>query len=154
MKTIYLANPFGFSELSKSKVLPPIIKKLESLGLEVWEPFSRNDQPDFSKSDWAYNIAQKDYKDVRETDAIFAVCNGTPPDEGVMVELGIAIALNKKIFLFRDDFRTCSDSECYPLNLMLFTGFPKIGWEKYYYRSVKEITDKTKALYTWAQNGS
>ena len=39
-----------------------------------------------------------------------------------MVELGLAIAWEKPVFLFRDDFRRCTDSEMYPLNLMLFTG--------------------------------
>ena len=41
-----------------------------------------------------------------------------------MVELGMAIALGKPTFLFRDDFRRATDSEHYPLNLMLFTGCP------------------------------
>ena len=45
-----------------------------------------------------------------------------------MVELGIAIALNKAVYLFRDDFRKSTDSEHYPLNLMFFVGLPKVGW--------------------------
>ena len=44
-----------------------------------------------------------------------------------MVELGLAIAWEKPVFLFRDDFRRCTDSEAYPLNLMLFTGLPEMG---------------------------
>ena len=119
-KSIYLANPYGFSAQQKELLLPPIIDALESLGLEVWEPFARNNQEDFSQAGWAYRIGQKDYSDVRESDAIFAVVNGVPPDEGVMVELGMAVALNKPTFLFRDDFRRATDSEEYPLNLMLF----------------------------------
>ena len=74
----------------------------------------------------------------------------TPGDEGVMVELGMAIALNKPTFLFRDDFRRATDSEHYPLNLMLFTGLPEDGWEDYYYTSVEEITSPYKALARWA----
>ena len=46
-----------------------------------------------------------------------------------MVELGMAIAWDKPVFLFRDDFRRCTDSEAYPLNLMVFTGLPEQGWE-------------------------
>jgi nucleoside 2-deoxyribosyltransferase len=72
-----------------------------------------------------------------------------PPDEGVMVELGVAIALNKSIFLFRDDFRRCTDSEQYPLNLMLFAGLPELGWENYFYTSVEEIGAPDKALERW-----
>ena len=151
-KTIYLANPYGFSEQQKTRLLPELIAALESLGLEVWEPFQRNNQVDFSEPGWAYRIAQADCRDVRDADAIFAVVNGTPPDEGVMVELGIAIALGKPTFLFRDDFRRVTDSEEYPLNLMLFAGLPEQDWQDYYYTSVAEITASGKALARWARN--
>ena len=36
-KTIYLANPCGFSAQQKAELL-------EALGVEVWEPFARNNQ--------------------------------------------------------------------------------------------------------------
>ena len=148
-KKIYLANPYGFSQQQKQLLLPPIITKLESLGLEVWEPFQRNNQQDFSQPGWAYRIARADLDDVKKCDGIFAIVNGTPPDEGVMVELGIAIALNKAIFLFRDDFRRCTDSEQYPLNLMIFAGLPAVNWEEYYYTDVEDIDIPEKALYKW-----
>ena len=149
-RTIYLANPYGFSAQQKELLLPPIVTALESLGLEVWEPFARNNQVDFPAAGWAYRIGQKDFRDVAESDAIFAVVNGVPPDAGVMVELGMAIALGKPIFLFRDDFRRATDSEQYPLNLMLFTGLPEAGWRDYYYTSVEEIPSPEKALARWA----
>jgi nucleoside 2-deoxyribosyltransferase len=151
-KKIYLANPYGFSQQQKTLLLPPIINKLQSLGAEVWEPFERNNQLDFSKPGWAYKVALADANDVKNCDGIFAIVNGTPPDEGVMIELGIAIALNKAIFLFRDDFRRCTDSEYYPLNLMLFAGLPEVGWEDYYYTRVEEIDSPSKALYQWLYN--
>ncbi len=110
-KTIYLANPFGFSAQQKVMLLPPLVAALEELGLEAWEPFARNNQLDFLKSGWAYRIGQRDFRDVVESDAIFAVVNGVPPDEGVMIELGMAIALEKPTFLFRDDFRRVVESE-------------------------------------------
>ena len=149
-KTIYLANPYGFSTQQKAALLPPIIAALESLGLEVWEPFARNNQVDFQQEGWAYRVGQQDYADVVEADAIFAVVNGVPPDEGVMIELGMAIALGKPTFLFRDDFRRATDSEEYPLNLMLFTGMPERNWQDYYYTTVDGITDDAKALARWA----
>ncbi|BAY85779.1 nucleoside 2-deoxyribosyltransferase [Calothrix parasitica NIES-267] len=148
-KKIYLANPYGFSQQQKELLLPPIINKLKSLGAEVWEPFERNNQLDFSKPGWAYKIARADLDDVKNCDGIFAIVNGTPPDEGVMIELGIAMALDKAIFLFRDDFRKCTDSEFYPLNLMLFAGLPEVGWENYFYTSVAEIDSQDKALSKW-----
>ena len=150
-KKIYLANPYGFSLQQRERLLPEIIGRLESLGLEVWEPFSRNEQVDFANEDWAYEVAQKDLNDIRECDAIFAIVNGTIPDEGVMVELGFAMALGKKVFLFRDDFRISSDNERYPLNLMLFASLPKEGWTYFYYTSVEDITNIRKNLYRWSQ---
>ncbi|MCY3800248.1 MAG: nucleoside 2-deoxyribosyltransferase [Chloroflexi bacterium] len=149
-KTIYLANPYGFSAQQNATLLPPIVAALEELGLEVWEPFTRNNQVDFTETGWAYRIGQADFRDVVESDAIFAVVNGVPPDEGVMVELGMAIALGKPTFLFRDDFRRVVDSEEYPLNLMLFTGLPEDGWENSFYTTVEEITAPEKALARWA----
>ena len=119
--------------------------------MEVWEPFERNNQEDTAQAGWAYRIGQADFRDVRDSDAIFAVVNGVPPDEGVMVELGMAIALGKPTFLFRDDFRRATDSEEYPLNLMLFTGIPQQGWRDYYYTSVAEIASQDKALARWAR---
>ncbi|MEC8688020.1 MAG: nucleoside 2-deoxyribosyltransferase [Cyanobacteriota bacterium] len=149
-RRIYLASPYGFSAQWRRLLLPEFIEVLESFGLEVWEPFSRNGQVNLSEPGWAYRVAQRDLQDVKDADAIFAVVNGTPPDEGVMVELGAAIALGKEIFLFRDDFRRCTDSEEYPLNLMLFSGLPEQGWQDSLYSDLSEIRDPRKALFRWA----
>lgn len=151
-KTLYLANPYGFSQQQRVLLLPPIVAALQALGAVVWEPFARNNQVDFSAAGWAYRVAQADYQDVKDCDGIFAIVNGTPPDEGVMVELGMAIALNKAIFLFRDDFRRCTDSEQYPLNLMLFAGLPETNWQDFFYTTVAEISTPTKALYRWLRD--
>ena len=148
-KKIYLASPYGFSAQWKEQLLPPFVAALEGMGAEVWEPFARNNQVDFSQPGWAYEVGQADLRDVVESDATFAIVTGTPPDEGVMVELGAAIALKKKTFLFRDDFRRCTDSEDYPLNLMLFTGLPEDGWRDYFYTSLAELTAPDKALARW-----
>ena len=149
-KTVYLANPYGFSTQQKTVLLPLVVAALEELGLEVWEPFVRNNQVDFTQVGWAYEIGQKDFADVRNSDAIFAIVNGVPPDEGVMVELGMAIALGKPTFLFRDDFRRLSDSNEYPLNLMVFTGLSQEGWQDYYYTSLEEVTAPDRVLARWA----
>ena len=151
-KTIYLANPYGFSAQQRALLLPQLVDALEALRLEVWEPFERNNQVDLSEAGWAYRVGQADFRDVRDADAIFAVVNGVPPDEGVMVELGMAIALGKPTFLFRDDFRRATDSEEYPLNLMLFTGMPPEAWRDSYYTSIAEIASPDKALARWAGN--
>ena len=68
-----------------------------------------------------------------------------------MVELGMAIALGKPTFLFRDDFRSGTDSREYPLNLMIFTGLPEKGWQYFYFTSVEELISPDKALVPWAK---
>ena len=151
-KTLYLANPYGFSAQQRGGPLHELVRALESMGADVWEPFARNNQIDRASAGWAYQIGQADLRDVRAADGLFAVVNGCPPDEGVMVELGLAIAWEKPVFLFRDDFRRCTDSEVYPLNLMLFTGLPADGWEAAWYGSIEEIADPGKALARWLRH--
>ena len=121
---IYLASPYGFSNQWKPRILPKFVSALEGVGAEAQEPLQLNIQVEYSQSGWVFKVAIADLKGVKDSDAILAIVNGTPPDEEVMVELDAAIALEKPTFLFRDDFRKCTDSEEYPLNLMLFAGLP------------------------------
>ena len=151
MKSVYLASPYGFSRQQRELLLPSFVTILEELGLRVHEPFGDSQQTVYSREPgWAHDVGQRDLNGVRNCDATFAIVNGNPPDEGVMIELGAAIALGKKTFLFRDDFRRSADCEEYPVNLMLFTGLPKQGWQDYYYTSIDELDDPTKALAIWA----
>ena len=149
-KKLYLANPYGFSKQSK-KLLCEFINIFNDLNIEVFEPFERTKHIIQKEGEWAYDLAKSNFNDLKNCDCIFAIVNGSPPDEGVMIELGIAIALKKVIFLFRDDFRNCSDSNQYPLNLMLFLGLPKYNWEKYYFESIQDIKSNKKGLVEWAK---
>ena len=149
-KILYLANPYGFSKQTK-KLICEFINIFNDLNIEVYEPFERTNHIIEKQSEWAYDLAISNFNDLKKCDGIFAIVNGTPPDEGVMIELGIAIALKKEIFLFRDDFRNCSDSNQYPLNLMLFLGLPRYNWEKYYFESLEDINSNNKALLEWAK---
>ena len=150
-KKLYLANPYGFSKQTKN-LLAEFINLFKELNVEVYEPFERTKNLISNKKDWAYELARTNVKDLKSCDCIFAIVNGNPPDEGVMIELGIAIALKKEIFLFRDDFRNCSDSDQYPLNLMLFAGLPKESWSKNYFVTIKDINNPKKNFVKWAQN--
>ena len=86
-KTIYLASPYGFSAQCKRLLLPEFVAALSELGLTVWEPFERNGSVYVTKPGWAYRVAQQCMQDVRSADGVFAIVNGTPPDEGVMVDV-------------------------------------------------------------------
>ena len=149
-KKLYLANPYGFSKQTK-QLLSQFINIFVDLNLEVYEPFERTKNLIQKKDGWAYDLARSNLHDLEKCDCIFAIVNGTPPDEGVMIELGIAIALKKQIFLFRDDFRNCSDSNEYPLNLMLFLGLPRDDWRKYYFESLLDIKSNKKGFVEWAK---
>ena len=150
-KKIYLANPYGFSKQTKT-LLQAFISIFNELNIDVYEPFEQSNNIIKSEGNWAYRLARKNYVEIKKSDCIFAIVNGNPPDEGVMIELGIALALKKKIFLFRDDFRNCSDSEQYPLNLMLFLGLPEDNWQKYYLESLEDITSIEKNFLGWVQD--
>ena len=149
-KKLYLANSFGFSKQTK-KLLYEFINIFNDLNIEVYEPFERTKNIIQGEDNWAYDLAERNYQDLKNCDCIFAIVNGTPPEEGVMIDLGIAIALKKKIFLFRDDFRNCSDSNQYPLNLMLFLGLPRDDWRKYYFESILDIISSEKGFVEWAR---
>ena len=149
-KKLYLANPYGFSKQT-NKLLNEFINIFKDLNIDVYEPFRRTSSLVQKGDKWAYEIARTNLHDLKNCDCIFAIVNGTPPDEGVMIELGIAIALKKEIFLFRDDFRNCSDSNQYPLNLMLFLGLPKDNWEKYYFESLEDIKSYKKGFMEWVK---
>jgi len=150
-KILYIANPYGYSKQTKI-IIHEFIAIFNDLNVEVYEPFERAKPLIKQKSQWAYEVANSNFHDLKKCDCIFAIVNGTPPDEGVMIELGIAIALKKEIFLFRDDFRNCSDSNEYPLNLMLFLGLPRDNWKKYYFESLQDIKSNKKRFMEWAKN--
>ena len=71
-------TPTAFRRSSATSGSTQIVAALEVLGLEVWEPFERNNQEDLSVSGWAYRIGRADYRDMRAADSLFAVVNGVP----------------------------------------------------------------------------
>ncbi len=154
-KTLYLANGYGFSKQQREVLLPQIKDKLTALGIEVWEPFSNNinylhycDDSDIAE---LKRVGEYDYDQICKADGFFAIVNGCPPDEGVMVELGIAIAKNKPRFLFRDDFRRSTDNNIYPINLMAYVGLGS-SWKDYYYEDLMELEHPNKELIKWLKS--
>ncbi len=68
-----------------------------------------------------------------------------------MIEIGITIELKKEIVLFRVDFRDCSDSNQYQLNLMLFFGLPRKKFAKNYFELLQLIKNKKKGFLKWSR---
>ena len=152
-KSIYLANAYGFSKQQRETLNPTFIAALEGMGLAVVEPFVKNNLHLYDPKTTfdPYEVGQTDVREVRACDAMFANINGSEADAGVAVEVGLAIAWDKPIFLFRDDFRCNTDHADYPMNLMLFAGLPRDNWRDFYYTDVEELTDPNKALWKWAR---
>jgi len=144
---IYLGNALLFSQSIREHVLTRIVKIIEDMGVEVYEPWSRNGNA-YSGKYWAYNIAQGNCRDLMDADAMFAILNGVP-DEGVAFELGYAAAHKKPIFIFRDDLRIHADTNQYPLNIMIFSSFDPDRWQDNYYQSIDEIPREDKAFARW-----
>ena len=70
------------------------IKSLRQMTIEeVYEPFFRTKYLVNEGENWAYEVAKRNLNDLSKSDCIFAIANGCPPDEGVMIELGYAMAL-------------------------------------------------------------
>ena len=86
--------------MQTKKLLFEFIDIFNDLNIEVLEPFERTKHIIQKDDNWAYELAISNFNDLKKCDCIFAIVNGNPPDEGVMIELGIAIALKKEIFLF------------------------------------------------------
>ena len=147
--TLYLANPFGFSAITAAGPLAQLVAAIRDLGAEVWEPFTTNDFDDPATPQWAWRTGQSNVNALRCADGVFAVVNGCPPDEGVMIEVGLAIAWRKPLFLFRDDFRRCSDSDAYPLNLMVFAGYDAHTWRFCWYERIEDLGDPHRGLVQW-----
>ena len=52
-KSLYLANPYGFSSQQRDGPLKELCKALSDAGANVWEPFERNNQIDRTQHGWA-----------------------------------------------------------------------------------------------------
>ena len=150
-KVIYLAHAYSSSERRTEALLQPIMAALTNLGLHVGPPRDPSDPVAISRPGWAYRAGQEAFAHIAQSDAFLGVVDGHSPDEGVMVDLGVAIALGKPIFLLRDDARgSPGGDEEYPMSHKLFVGMPQEDWRDYYYTSVEEITAPGKAIARWA----
>ena len=80
-KKLYLANQYGFSKQTKN-LLHEFIEIFKDLNLEVYEPFERAKSLTQQKSQWAYEVANSNFHDLKECDCIFAIVNGSALSKG------------------------------------------------------------------------
>lgn len=65
------------------------------------------------------DIYDQNMADLINCDMVIAVVDGPDTDSGTAFEVGYAVAMNKKVWLVRTDFRMGGDAEDSPINLML-----------------------------------
>lgn len=152
---IYLAHDLLFSKIQRDILLPIFVNELEQLGLTVYEPWERNNiGVDRSMPGANYKIGQDDKADVTACDAILVILNAALND-GVIVELGFAIAQKKQIFFYCDDFRkdiSNTSTNDYPFNLMTFSGSDQQNWKDSFFTDINQIRSPDKFLYHWVKN--
>ena len=153
--TLYIANGLGFSSSARTSVLSSIVRTVTKMGYDVIEPFQDNNELDLSRERNVaveMEIARRDVDGVRRADGVLCVVSSPVPDEGVMIEVGLAIAWSKPVFILNDDFRYSPSNTVLPMNLMLFAGMNAETWRKYYYTSVDDLENAQKALGEWIQH--
>ena len=147
-RRLFLATAYGFAGShmeGRHRVLRCI---LTALGAEVREPLPIGEVNALPPG-WAWRVGRQHAEGVRGADGLFAVVNGSPPDEGVMIEVGMAVALRMPVFLFRDDRRQSGGDDGYPLNLMLFAGHTCEGWRDFWYTDLADLGNPAKGLVRW-----
>ena len=122
------------------------------MGADVWEPFARNNQIDRASAGWAYQIGQADLRDVRAADGLFAVVNGCPPDEGVMVGAGSGDRVGEAGVPVPRRFSPVHRQRGLPAQLDVVHRHTADGWEAAWYGSIEEIADLGKALARWLRH--
>ena len=152
-KTLYLANPYGFSAQQRAGPLPELVRTLESMGADVWEPRS----PVTTRSTGRVRAGRTGSgRPICGTCARPTACSpwstAVRRTRASWWSLAWRSRGRKPVFLFRDDFRRCTDSEDYPLNLMLFAGLPAAGWEAAWYSSIEELAEPGKARARWLRH--
>jgi len=149
MPTVYLASPLGFSPEYRS-YRERIKARLVELGYEVFDPWV---QP-FSKAiheasgidDYhervaafarlAEQIGAANADAIRKCDILLGVLDGADVDSGTAAEIGFAMAIGKRCFGLRTDWRDSGEFGL-PLNLQVLHFIEKSGGKLF--RRIEEI---------------
>lgn len=110
--SIYLAGPlFTVGEREFNAALA---KQLRNLGYKVFLP-----QAEEPRELTAQAIFEMDRNGIDQSRVVVAIMDGPDPDSGTCWECGYAYGRGKPVIAVRTDFRSCSDGDFAPYNLML-----------------------------------
>lgn len=132
-RTIYLANPLGFSEAGSRFIREIMTPELVRQGLELVNPFDLVDPTKVNalhameagaarREAWRALNAEIGAVNVAAIDrchAMLAVLDGADVDSGTASEIGYAFARGKRVVGYRGDFRSASENEGSIVNLQV-----------------------------------
>ncbi|MFP4116826.1 MAG: nucleoside 2-deoxyribosyltransferase [Candidatus Aenigmatarchaeota archaeon] len=132
-KTVYLANPLGFSEPGRYFLQEELIPEVEELGFDVINPFSNIPDDKVKKlgnisdiderrdklAELDREIGEMNRKSIQNCDLILAILEGSDVDSGTASEVGYAAGIGKKIIGYRSDFRLSSENLGTSVNLQV-----------------------------------
>lgn len=146
---LYLAGAlFNEAEVAQRLKEGKLLKERFSTKLEVFNPIEQPFNEDKQTLPTPEDIFSADTRAVKECDIFLA--DITNDDSGVMVELGIAIALEKKIIAINSDIRLKSANKyeipSYAINHYVLGGILKHGKLVYSFEEALEELDKLFCL--------
>lgn len=130
---IYLASPFGFSEVTHAWYQAELLPRIARLGHEVLDPWSLTEAEEVAKvanmpagdervAAWRKLngiIADRNRSAIDDCDLIFAILDGVDVDSGTAAEIGYGFGVGKLIYGYRGDFRQTGDNEGSTINLQV-----------------------------------
>jgi len=132
---VYLANPLGFAESTRSFLYERLLPAIENTGIKVINPWQETDlvREKFAslKRQTELNVRRGVWKEVvniagevnaraiESADGIVAVLDGPDVDSGTAAEIGYGAALGKWIIGYRGDLRRTGEDEAANVNLQV-----------------------------------
>ncbi len=147
--SVYIANPLGFSDAGRYWLGRYLVPKLSHAGISVINPWG----PTMGMSSaqlraravsmtgkQALVMGEQNMGDIRRSDAVLAVLDGTDVDSGTAAEVGYAAGIGKRIVGYRGDFRLSSDCVSVAVNLQV-QAFIEVSGGRVHYTVDDAIAD-------------
>lgn len=130
---IYLASPFGFSEVTHAWYQADLMPRISRMGHELLDPWSLTGAEEITAvasmlagdarvAAWRKLnrlIADRNRSAIDECDLMFAILDGVDVDSGTASEIGYGFGVGKLIYGYRGDFRQTGDNEGSTVNLQV-----------------------------------
>lgn len=123
MKRVYVAGPLGFSDSGRSHYEEEILQRLREAGVEPVDPWRHPPPAGGSGSDELHEATRtygaQNAADIRASDAVLAILDGSDVDSGTAAEVGYACALGKPVVGLRTDLRRSGENDTVVVNLQV-----------------------------------